>query len=424
MKEKRKTLDNKDKNLKFKKISKKQKLQELGITLIALVVTIIILLILAGVTLNIALSDGGLFNKTKKATEDYKEAQSEEEESIRQISTQLYSEYVGAKVEGYSPADNESGVKIEKTTSGLDSNTDTEGNKIAGVADDGSQTFIAEEMSWRVWDYDGNTLRIIGDPTTAKLTLKGAAGYNNGVWAIDNICKTLYSNEAKGAIATNLKRTDIQKVSTYDYTQYSHQDGKWESDTTSSGDDENLIYFGESRAYTNGNNKYPKMWNENDKNWTYEYKEGKITGQDKECKKWEVIGDGNMGDTVNDGTDSTKFKQSYYWHGYNEDEFINDAYYDLIFKTSSGEDTGFYWLEGRYTHLYQDICTFGLQFIFSWDTNKICSGAECVPGNDSYLGKIGLRPVIDIDLLSSGFTMESNVDANGKMSVTLKNKNA
>ena len=82
MREKRKTLDRKDKNLKFKKLAKKQKLQERGITLIALVVTIVILLILSGVTLNIALSDNGLFDKTKKAAEEYKTATDEEQRQI------------------------------------------------------------------------------------------------------------------------------------------------------------------------------------------------------------------------------------------------------------------------------------------------------------------------------------------------------
>ncbi len=360
MREKRKTLDKKSENLKLKKKTKKQKLQELGITLIALVVTIVILLILAGVTLNIALSDGGLFSKTKKAAEDYKEAQSDEEDSIRQITTQLYSEYVGAKVEGYSPAENESGVKIEKTTSGLDSNKDDDGKDIAGVASDGSQTFKTEEISWRVWDYDGNTLRIIGDPTEATLTLKGAAGYNNGVWAMDYICKTLYSNEAKGAIATNLKRTDIQKVSTYDYTKYKHKPDTHEEDTI--GENETSIYFGESRPYTNGNNKYPNMWNDNDKEWTYEYnnKEKTATGGDKECRKWEAIGNGNMGNTLNDGTTSTKFKQSYYWHKYNKDEFLNETYYDLIFKMDSESNSDGFWLAGRYVLLLEEHCDFGI----------------------------------------------------------------
>ena len=78
MKEKIKTLDKNKEKLKLNKIVKKQKMQERGITLIALVVTIIILLILAGVTLNIALSDNGLFKKTKEATEKYqKEADKE-----------------------------------------------------------------------------------------------------------------------------------------------------------------------------------------------------------------------------------------------------------------------------------------------------------------------------------------------------------
>ena len=45
-------------------------------------VTIVILLILAGVTLNIALSDNGLFSKTKQAAEEYEKAEDEEQRQI------------------------------------------------------------------------------------------------------------------------------------------------------------------------------------------------------------------------------------------------------------------------------------------------------------------------------------------------------
>ena len=44
---------------------------EKGITLIALVVTIIILLILAGVTISLAITNGGLFDKTRSAANQY-----------------------------------------------------------------------------------------------------------------------------------------------------------------------------------------------------------------------------------------------------------------------------------------------------------------------------------------------------------------
>ncbi len=65
-------------NLQLINKKKVQKLKEKGITLIALVVTIIILLILAGVTLNMALSGDGLFNKAKLAINKYDVASEQE----------------------------------------------------------------------------------------------------------------------------------------------------------------------------------------------------------------------------------------------------------------------------------------------------------------------------------------------------------
>ena len=82
---KEKSLDKKSLNVKSKKMHKKKSLQEKGITLIALVVTIIILLILAGVTLNMALSQNGLFSKTQEAADKYKQAQEDEEIEIEKI---------------------------------------------------------------------------------------------------------------------------------------------------------------------------------------------------------------------------------------------------------------------------------------------------------------------------------------------------
>ena len=57
---------------------KKEQMQENGITLIALVVTIIILLILAGVTLNMALSGEGLFSRARQAADEYNKKAIEE----------------------------------------------------------------------------------------------------------------------------------------------------------------------------------------------------------------------------------------------------------------------------------------------------------------------------------------------------------
>ncbi len=358
-----------------------------------------------GVTLSISLSDNGLFSKAREATEKYKQAQSEEEESIRQIATQLYSEYVGAKVIGYTPKSDVSGCTVGTVTTGTDYD----------------QTFHTDpKMGWRVWDFDGNTLRIIGDPTTETLELAGVAGYNNGVWAMDYICKELYSNDKEGVSVTNLKRSDIQKVSTYDYTKYKHIATSNDEYTDDRDDVENLIYFGETKTYTKGKNQYPKMWEENDKKWTYEYKDGKITGGDKGGTTWEVIGrgKGSMNADMNAENETTiNFKQSYYQHDYKQNEFINSSYYDLIFKKSDGMDTGYYLLATRYTHLGESDkgCAFGIMCMYSGSELKsIRGGWRCnslgdlnVEGAPSY----SLRPVVSIDLDKSGCSIEKEENA-------------
>ena len=60
-----------------------------GITLIALVITIVILLILSAVVINLALGEGGLADKAKEATENYKLAEQAEMESIAEIEEEL-----------------------------------------------------------------------------------------------------------------------------------------------------------------------------------------------------------------------------------------------------------------------------------------------------------------------------------------------
>ena len=57
-------------------------LKEAGITLVALVVTIIVLLILAGVTINLALSNNGIIQRAKDASEAHKQGVQNETESM------------------------------------------------------------------------------------------------------------------------------------------------------------------------------------------------------------------------------------------------------------------------------------------------------------------------------------------------------
>ena len=60
-----------------------------GITLVALIVTIVVLIILAGVTLTIALSDNGIFQKSKNAVDDYDTAAEEEKIELNTTDQEL-----------------------------------------------------------------------------------------------------------------------------------------------------------------------------------------------------------------------------------------------------------------------------------------------------------------------------------------------
>ncbi len=59
-----------------------------GITLIALIITIIILLILAGITLNIVIN-GGLIEQAKNATDKYKQAEVQEQNSLNELAEKI-----------------------------------------------------------------------------------------------------------------------------------------------------------------------------------------------------------------------------------------------------------------------------------------------------------------------------------------------
>ncbi len=237
----------------MKKINYKEK----GITLVALVITIIILLILAGVTINTALSENGLFKMAKKAVNEYQEAEKQEQEAIEEIAEEMekitidYNDYVGAYVTGYTPTEKteENPCIIKKETSGVE---ETEKSINDNINEDLEQKFTTEELGWRIWDYDKNTktIRLISDkPTEAKLTLKGINGYNNGVWAINEVCRQCYgqydkNNQMKRGISVaNLRRSDIQKVSTYDYKNYKHKPNELKEDPI-----EGTVYFGSSNG--------------------------------------------------------------------------------------------------------------------------------------------------------------------------------
>ena len=62
---------------------------ENGITLIALIITIIVMIILAGVTINLVIQEGGLFSQARDATEEMRAASADERAAIWRIEAEM-----------------------------------------------------------------------------------------------------------------------------------------------------------------------------------------------------------------------------------------------------------------------------------------------------------------------------------------------
>lgn len=102
--------------------------------------------------------------------------------------------YVGDYVD-YTPQNMTTSYVVEKKYSGHE-----------------NMVYEQENLTWRILSIDENkkTVDIIGTPTEGLVYLDGSIGYNNGVYLINDLCSTFYSNQKLGATARNLKIEDIQ----------------------------------------------------------------------------------------------------------------------------------------------------------------------------------------------------------------------
>ena len=131
-------------------MKKKTSTREKGITLIALIVTIIVLLILAGVTINLAVNNQGIFNKAKTATRAYKNASENEQMGLDEADKEIESYLPGVR---YKDAKGETQTLTKDTPAGTE---------IGTTANIDGQT-----LNWYLFDVsdDGKTAYLVSTPT-------------------------------------------------------------------------------------------------------------------------------------------------------------------------------------------------------------------------------------------------------------------
>ncbi len=359
--------------LKQKNKQKEIREEERGITLIALVVTIIVLIILAGVSINMLVGENGIITKVQEAKRETEEAEEKEKtelEDVDDIINSFNPNSLAAYVKtgdyvSYVP-DTANIDELLNELSIYSGNTDNTKNVTSTLAQETS-------LKWRVLDIENGKVRLISEtPTTSKIALQGAKGYNNAVYLLDKACNILYNKNGYTKKVQNLKIEDIEKYITYDYTQQ-------ENPNVDTGK------YGGTKEITNSNYiYYPNLFLKEKTS----YIDG-IIGTELNLSEQKKPID----ETFTQAKTNIIVKQTYWKKLMQETDFSNSIYYNL-FIHDGNDYYPIYWLSSRSTACGSSKAYFAIRIIY----------AGQVYGEDLYMsdGEITqkdwrLRPVVTLN---------------------------
>lgn len=343
---------------------------EKGITMVAVVVTVIILLILAGVVINISLGDNGLLQKTKQAIEKYEEGQAKEEKALADLENQIKDLQkpketvidrtgikVGDKV-NYTPVTSQNTYDLRGEESGYgDYDEENYPNKLTNPK---NQSIIKQDLDWKVLNVnDDLSVDIIGIPKQDNQVIyfQGALGYNNAVYLLNDICKTMYSNIELGVEARSVNVEDIE--SKMNSAGQREKEKSIEEQVKNAGWNTETLTgeFFAAKAY------YPKL-----------YRNQNNSGVDSDELKGDGIEESNDGQGLEDieipikykaneeqgYSQSTKLKVKHTLYSINQkaEYFKDEKYFQVFFQKGIG-----YWLASRCSNCLSNGAYFGIRSV-------------------------------------------------------------
>ena len=367
----------------MKKILKNTK----GITLVALVITIIILLILAGISIS-ALTNTGIFQKAKDAKQKSNDATLDQNTKLDEYENEIDKYLPEQGGEKLVDKVNDGTIKVGNYISYTPDEASTkdilqELSTYSGSEDENTTSTLTQEidkktgLKWRVLDVKDGKVRLISDrPTTSKITLSEAKGYNNAVYLLDKTCKTLYNNSKLASNVQNLKIEDIQDHLVYDYKQYPNSN----VDTGKYGGTKEYISY----LYRN----YPNIFAKEKTGWVDET-------QGTELSLSEQTSPINETNTM--ANKKIKVTQTFWGKTMSINDFDGDSkemYYKLFIN--NGSDYPTYWMSSRCVNASSNPASAGfcVRFVGSGDV-----GAHTLYGSDGSLATpdYAFRPCITLN---------------------------
>ena len=443
---------------------KRTSLGEKAITLIALVVTIVILLILAGVTITMTLGQNGLFTRAREGAAAYNESEVRDDLSmlITQYTWDKASEKTDKSLGDYlkdngatSVKANADGKTLEVTYKGYtfkvnkDSGEITEVSKGEGSDSPTTPTIIPkvgeivdykpdtpstgydlstaksgyssaqiingtyDPTTWKIMEVDksGNVTKLLGIGSKT-VTFQGSKGYNNGVYLLNDICKSRYGNASLGATARSLNIEDIE--SRMNVTGIAARNG-YKAGTTQ---------YGTTKKYTGIQTiyPYPALYEQEKYAGVHRDAQGNLVEVSDVANGTQVI-TGSVDTTAQSKmnpsgktqsedvytaatTDTSKADatsltctQTYYQFYSTPSSYFDDTnFHSMIFGTGT-----YFWLASRFVNCYtgDSFVRFGLRYVFesNLDGYRLFNSST-----DGYDGSRHLAPVVS---LSSGIQVKS-----------------
>ena len=327
-----------------------------GITLVALVITIIILLILAGISIS-ALTNTGIFGKAKDAKQKSGDAALEQNTKLDEYENEIDKYLPEQGGEKLVDKVNKGTIKVGDYISYTPDEAST-GNILqelatySGSENENTTSTLTQEidkktgLKWRVLDVKDGKVRLISDrPTTSKITLSGAKGYNNAVYLLDKTCKTLYNNSKLASNVQNLKIEDIQDHLAYDYTQYTNSyvdTGK----------------YGGTKEYTlSSYRKYPNIFAKEKTGWVDGTQGTELSFSEQTTP---------INETNTTANEKIKITQTYWYKTMSANDFDGEnkeMYYKLFINNGSNYQT--YWMSSRCVNADSSVANFLVSLVAS-----------------------------------------------------------
>ena len=352
----------------------------------ALVVTIIVLLILAAVAINLTIGQNGIFTRAQNATAKYEEASLNERlemekaaEDIDKLTGNYKPSREGLKVGQYVEYVPDTYVNPEDNSSNYTLTTD-----ISGYTSE-QQIAQLKDLKWRIMSIKADgTVEIVSDNTYDSGTiiyLRGATGYNNGVYILNDIAEKQYSNKSLNAVARSITIEDIEKKM--------NEKGIAARDGYSS----SVTQHGHPKTYTVRNSYYPKLYAEENGSGinTEEVKEDGIGVSEEGSPNFPVPSTETPAYDQANENGLTITEKSYYMKKSEMSEYFdeeNQDFDELMFDINDR-----YWLASRYSSCNPSYARFGLLVVGSF-----ALGCCDLFGsyNSALSGDCGLRAVVSL----------------------------